>query len=156
MCLEKLGFIMLNTFCLIYLYTTNLDTISKQRFSFPWLWMFQRYLEFSFLQRCLQHRILSDTTAEGVESRWARLGREGSSTKKADTKLVVLKRLSPFCHWKRVSKTSPSHKIVAEVNLFGQEALRYCSKYCQKLYKWKILTWYSLDTNWSMPTGKQF
>lgn len=70
--------------------------------------------------------------------RQARLGGEGSSRKETDTKLVVSKRLSPFCHWKTgLSKTYPSHKI--EVNLFVHEALRYYSKYCQKVYKEKIL-----------------
>lgn len=56
--------------------------------------------------------------------------RKGSRHKTCGVKKAVSS--SPL--EERVSKTSPSHKTVAEVNLFGQEALRYYRKYCQKIY----------------------
>jgi len=74
------------------------------------------------------------------EGRQARPGREGSSRKQTDTKLVVSKRPSPILPLKeRVSKTCPSHKIVAKVNLFVHEALGCYSKYYQNIHKGKIL-----------------
>lgn len=149
----KLGFIMLNSFCLIItLYTIDLVSVLKQRFSSPWAWMSHRCPGFAFFPKMnhLQHRFLSATTAEVVEGRQA--GKDGKRREfqkgNRHNTCGVKKAASILPLKERVSKTYPSHKIAAEVNLFVHEAFRYYSKYYQKVYKEKILIWQSLDTTW--------